>query len=357
MDSSTIYLVGADGALLPMTQHAYDSESLLQRLVATHPALLGVGVGSGRWLLVQREMPVPDEQAGAGRWSLDHLFVDERAVPTLVEVKRATDTRIRREVIGQLLDYAANGLEYWPSGELRRALEATVGSADAAEAAVEELTGGMDPDEFWQLVDANLRRGRLRLVILADSIPRELQRIIEFLNERMPDTEVLAMEVQQFLGGGQQTLVPRIVGNTTVAQRVKATHTSADFATLLAESSVPARQLHDRLLTWVQLHGGTAVPAAKSISFKLSGRQVVRFYPMDGVLELGLIEMRKLGLEAEADQMHAELRALFPGRNLTKQYPTLPAEGLLEHWDVFIGDVLPRFMAHVGFPPTPTSRP
>jgi hypothetical protein len=33
---------------------------------------------------------------------------DQNAVPTLVEVKRSSDTRIRREVVGQMLDYAAN---------------------------------------------------------------------------------------------------------------------------------------------------------------------------------------------------------------------------------------------------------
>jgi hypothetical protein len=31
-------------------------------------------------------------------------------VPTLLEVKRSSDTRIRREVVGQMLDYAANGV-------------------------------------------------------------------------------------------------------------------------------------------------------------------------------------------------------------------------------------------------------
>jgi hypothetical protein len=34
-------------------------------------------------------------------------------------------------------------------------------------------------DEFWATVEANLRAGRLRLVFLADAIPRELQRIVE----------------------------------------------------------------------------------------------------------------------------------------------------------------------------------
>jgi hypothetical protein len=30
---------------------------------------------------------------GGGRWSVDHLFLDQDAVPTIVEVKRSTDPR------------------------------------------------------------------------------------------------------------------------------------------------------------------------------------------------------------------------------------------------------------------------
>jgi hypothetical protein len=56
-----------------------------------------------RWLLVSREVGVPLQEEGAGQMSLDHLFLDQGAVPTLVEVKRGSDTRIRREVVGQML--------------------------------------------------------------------------------------------------------------------------------------------------------------------------------------------------------------------------------------------------------------
>jgi hypothetical protein len=107
-----IYLLKEDSKLLAMEEAEYDSESLLQKLLADHPNLLtGDQIDAEeprRWLLVSREMAVPGEQDGAGRWSLDHLFLDQDAIPTLVEVKRSTDTRIRREVIGQMLDYAAN---------------------------------------------------------------------------------------------------------------------------------------------------------------------------------------------------------------------------------------------------------
>ena len=68
-------------------------------------------------------MAVPGEQDGSGRWSLDHLFLDQDAIPTLVEVKRSSDTRIRREVIGQMLDYAANAVAYWPVEEIKAKFE------------------------------------------------------------------------------------------------------------------------------------------------------------------------------------------------------------------------------------------
>src|SRR6185312_796656 len=57
-------------------------------------------------------------------WSLDHLFLDEEGVPMLVEVKRSTDTRIRREVVGQMLDYAANALSYWNVAAIKARFEA-----------------------------------------------------------------------------------------------------------------------------------------------------------------------------------------------------------------------------------------
>lgn len=107
-----------DGALTELAATPYDSEALLQRLLAEHPSLLAGAqidrLTPRRWLLVAREMGVADEPDGARRWSVDHLFLDQAGIPTLVEVKRSTDSRIRREVVGQLLDYAANAIVHWP---------------------------------------------------------------------------------------------------------------------------------------------------------------------------------------------------------------------------------------------------
>jgi hypothetical protein len=214
--------------LTEMTERPYDAESVLQQLLADHPNLL-VGDQDGetrkRWLLVQREIGIGDEPEAGSRWSLDHLFLDEDGVPTLVEVKRSSDTRIRREVVGQMLDYAANASSYWATERIRSAYEGTRAEIgrDPAQDLAAHLGPNGDPDRFWREVATNLRAGRLRLVFVADVIPHELARIVEFLNEQMTRTDVLAIEVRQYVAPGNDmiTLVPRLIGQTEAARDTK----------------------------------------------------------------------------------------------------------------------------------------
>jgi hypothetical protein len=119
--SGGIFLLSGE-KLIELREQEYDSEDLLQAWLAKYPTLLAGEQLAGlprRWLLVRREAGVPDQEGGGSRWSVDRLFIDQDAVPTLVEVKRSDDTRIRREVVGQMLDSAANGVVYWPAGQLR----------------------------------------------------------------------------------------------------------------------------------------------------------------------------------------------------------------------------------------------
>jgi hypothetical protein len=225
--SGNIFLIQHDGQLVPMTEQPYDSEDLLQRLLAEYPDILAGDqmnrAAPRQWLLVAREVAVPDEEGGAGRWSLEHLFLDQDAIPTLVEVKRSTDTRIRREVVGQLLDYAANAVVYWPPAAIRAQFEASCARMGRdAEAVLQTFLGtDSDAEGFWQECTRNLQAGRVRLVFVADQIPVELQRIVEFLNAQMNPAEVLAVEVRQYAGQALRTLVPRVVGQTAAAQQRK----------------------------------------------------------------------------------------------------------------------------------------
>ena len=176
-----IYLRQVDGSLRAMTEAPFAKEDFLQELVEKYPDLLAGdqmdSTESRRWLLVARELGVPDDEGAADRWSLDHLFLDQDGIPTLVEVKRSSDTRIRREVVGQMLDYAANAVLYWSPETLRARFEAGCEARhEDASDVVTRFQGSKssDPDSiehFWEQVKTNLQAGRIRLVFLADQVP------------------------------------------------------------------------------------------------------------------------------------------------------------------------------------------
>ena len=223
-----IFLLDEDSGITPMTESPYDSEALLQKLLSEHPDLLaGDQIAPDeprRWQLVSREMGVPDGEDGPDRWAIDHLFLDQDGVPTLVEVKRSSDSRIRREVVGQMLDYAANAVAYWPVEQVRLKFEARCEAAglDPEQTLREFARSDSDAGDFWQRVKTNLSAGRIRMVFVADVIPTELRRVVEFLNEQMDPAEVLAIEVRQFVGRGLKTLVPQLFGQTENARGKKA---------------------------------------------------------------------------------------------------------------------------------------
>ena len=230
MRRAKIFLVGSDEAqLTPMEETAYENEDILQVLLARYPDLLPgdqiTQENPRRWLLVKREMEVPGEEGEGGRFSLDHLFLDQDGIPTFVECKRASDTRTRREVVAQMLDYAANGTEYWSIDQLRQAAAET--ASHRGKSLDDEITqlladkNEIDIEGYWTWVEENLRKGKVRLIFVADETRRELRRLVEFLNEKMTDVVVLAVEVRQFLGEGKKALVPRVIGLTEAARVAK----------------------------------------------------------------------------------------------------------------------------------------
>ena len=269
-----IFLIQDDGRLVEMKEQPYDSEELLQELLEKYPDLLaGDQIDSDeprKWLLVSREAGLASEEEGRERWSVDHLFLDQDAIPTLVEVKRSSDTRIRREVIGQMLDYAANAVVYWPVETIQAKFETRCESGRGShgynpdgilkECGRPREILGTDGDlqMFWQTVKTNLQAGRVRLVFVADEIPGELRRIVEFLNSQMDPAEVLAVEIRQYISEGLKTLVPRVMGQTAEAQQRRSGRTRAEkqwdekpfFDELLNRKGEQDAQVTRRILNW-----------------------------------------------------------------------------------------------------------
>lgn len=266
--SGGIYLVQDAGQLQRLTEAPYEAEAVLQKLLEDYSDLLaGEQINPEsprRWLLVKREQGVPSDEDSGSRWQIDHLYLDQDAVPTLVEVKRSTDSRIRREVVGQMLDYAANGVVYWSTESIRGQFEASkISIGENPNEAIHAFLGGGDVESFWQQVKHNLQAGRIRMVFVADVIPRELRRIVEFLNRQMDPAEVIAIEVRQFKGGGQTALVPQVVGKSSAPRKEISTSNQAGrqwdeesfLIDLEARKGYDAADVARSILTWANKQG------------------------------------------------------------------------------------------------------
>ena len=260
-----IYLMGRGERLQPLEEELFGTEDELQALIADHPELLdGEQMRPGdprRWVLVTREKSISESPGAGGRWSVDHLMVDQDAVPTLVEVKRGENPGIRRSVVGQILEYAAHAAATWTADGLRRSFEASSRERglDPGEA-IAELLGpdeAASADRFWDDVSRNLAANRLRLLFVADEIPEPLKQVAEFLHAQMPGIEVFAVEVKRFRGEGAQTLVPRVFGSTA-PPRSGARPSRLTRELFLEDFAVEAqRQTAGRLLDAAESAGAT----------------------------------------------------------------------------------------------------
>jgi len=338
---------GAD--LVPVAAAPYEAEAVLQELLEHHPQLLaGYQMSRGdprRFLLVCREAPVADHEGGGGRWSIDHLFLDQDATPTLVEVKRSSDTRIRREVVGQMLDYAANGVRYWADGALRQLFERTcAGTGRDPGAVLEEVVGpDADAEDFWVRAERNLRGGVLRLVFVADVIPDELAAVIEFLNARMHDTEVYGVEIRRYgAPGTAECFVPRLIGATAAVETDRRRPTSLDES--LRNAGAEVMDAAERLRMLGEEAGLSVVFAAVSLRLRDRLGTVVLLYPTYGSIEFPLDFLWRAGRDAEISQVRDALQRIAgDSRQVSTKSPNIGCAEALAHWDA-VREIVQRLM-------------
>ncbi len=209
--------------------------------------------------------------------SLDHLVVDQDAVPTLVEVKRSSNSELRRTIVGQMLEYAAHASETWTADELRQTFEESAKGRgldpDEEMRRLFQADEELDADIFWDSVATNLAAKRLRLLFVADEIPDPLERVVEFLNAQMPNIEVLAVEIKQFRGGSSQTLVPRVLGRIAASSAPGAgtPRRSLTRETFLDKfTSEEERNVVERLLDVTQKGGGFVYWGSSGVSIRTS---------------------------------------------------------------------------------------
>jgi hypothetical protein len=355
-----------NGELVDMQQAAYVSEDVLQSLLERHGVLLAgdqmaPGLESRRFLLIKREAGIPAGINERDRWSIDHVFIDQDAVPTLVEVKRSQNTQIRREVVGQMFDYAANAVAHWPEGTLATQFVATHtadegGAIETLRAFLNLTNGGIEDaqehiEAWWRQAEANLRSGRLRLLFVADHIPPELRRIIEFLNQQMATTEVLGIEIRNYEGPGFRALVPRVVGLTEAARDRKERQTGPQIPiSEIWEAAAPAvREARALLDSWASETGIEATDLAKSRRYRVGRGTLAYLYPGDEYRSV-YFRIGAVGTPADSEGLRALLSEIRGGAVVAPKEPGVSCEFIVRAWSELESRFLPALLAAAAGP-------
>lgn len=200
-----LVVLGDDG-ISPLKEEAFLDEAALQRLLEEHPELIAlddVDPTASPLIPIGREIPLSGQ-------SLDLLFIDLSGKLTAIEAKLRRNSQVRREVVGQVLEYGAY-LSNWSVEDAER--QATRYLSDSrtparfrsqslyealsqvgAPGPTEEAT---DEDEMRSKIVDSLARGDMRLIIAVDRIVDPLRRLVTFLNSATRFGMFL-LEVQEY---------------------------------------------------------------------------------------------------------------------------------------------------------------
>jgi hypothetical protein len=274
-------------------------EVALQNLFQKHPNIMpGKQIDPGsddppRFVLLRRDMPVKGNSVG-------NLYVDQHGMLTVVEIRLFENPESRREVVGKIIEYAADAAGAWGNGQARQiATQAWKREGKVLDNVLNEEFG--DPhacESVWKHVEANLSQGRLRLIIATDELRPEVRRMIEYLNSQMRDIEVLGLELRCY-GSDTDALVcvPRVVGQTrgTVGQSGTSQVSWTASSLKKAYSQLPdlgLAQKLERALDWAVENGFFIESRAESPTFGFRGavrKRLGSFY-IDGQIYLYLKE-------------------------------------------------------------------
>lgn len=195
-------------------------EALLQTLIHTAPQCLPVRSIDPAFLglkAVCTELPLRED---VGRFA-DNLLINPDGRICLVECKLARNAEADRDVLAQLLDYAAalSRLDY--AGLCERVRRATGKTCDPILEAV--LGSGADPDMAEDLIvglERCLRRGEMLLLIVGDRIRPHTERLVDLLQDKVNLGFTFGLvEMPVYAAGAGYMVHPRVVLKTEIVRR------------------------------------------------------------------------------------------------------------------------------------------
>ena len=243
---------GSEGWREPESM-GYPSEAALQEILYAHPTLIP-GVSDDA--IACREF---NSSVGPA----DIVVLDSEGNLTIVECKLAANPQVRREIIGQLLDYASR---LW-----KMSTEEFESLWMKAEKSTQSPLSLLDDTEgrIRSALQSNLNAGKVNLVLAVDQLNESLKRIVEYLNEISTDsTGVIVVEFSRVIESGVEILIPTSYGAELV--EAKTTRNERQQWTL------------DQFTSWCEEHDPEGLLQVKAL---IQGFESESFYVFGGKAE------------------------------------------------------------------------
>jgi hypothetical protein len=217
-------VVNLDGSIasprrVPFTERTFE-EGWLQALIEDHPELLPIAEIEPAFVPVVSVGREVETKSGY----IDNLLLSPEGYLTIVETKLWRNPEARREVVGQLIDYAKD-VNRWTFTELEgkvqayniRRRQSKLGILDS----IREIED-IDESEEQIIVDTisrNLRTGRFLLLVVGEGIRESVEEMADFLQQTPQMLFTLALvELQVYelgtKGGKPLLVIPQVVART-----------------------------------------------------------------------------------------------------------------------------------------------
>lgn len=215
-------------------------EHALRDLIHDHPETLPVHAldpSFGRVFTVARELNVP----GVGY--VDVVLADERGRLVVVECKLWRNPQARREVVGQILDYARELARFGYEDLQRQITIATRRPGNALYAMACEAGSDLDEARSVDRGARDLAAGRFLLLVVGDEITEGTRRIGEYLRDQPGLAFGFGLiEIAEYRytdGAGTERIIvqPRVLAQTAVIERHVIRNEAAVTITSLSEEA------------------------------------------------------------------------------------------------------------------------
>lgn len=226
--------------------------------------------------LNQQDYPlfILKREFGVSSGSVDFLAVDADGSLYIVETKLAENPELRRAVIGQVLEYASNLSAMSYDAIAANCLKYLKKQAPLEQAIRDFYVGASDggpmlsAGEFKKAIAENLKNGHFNIVIVANKVGLEIQKLFHFVDQETKDSlNFIVLEINKYHLDSDEVLHSGIVWAAKYVKTLFA-RSLIDEDAFIASKSPHVQMLIKNIDSLCQAKGLSKTANTKGLSWK-----------------------------------------------------------------------------------------